>query len=254
MPKLGKDKLPSGGGGGGDFIRHVRLLTDRESCVVRFLTDRPDFFASEFHRIMDGGKFKGMKICVKAELGQACKLCDDDDRAGTQILGWAYETYHDYVDKPPHVKDEDLEEVTVGRRTVLREVVEEARLWRYSVMHLNPLEYQYDEEGTLTDREFKWARVGEKGSKRPTYVLKPGAPSKLPKELRELAASLPDLEDVAFGKVESLDGGCADKKPGTRRVGKAKEVEAEPAAYGEVDDPFGEPVGMPAGDDDGDDI
>ena len=251
MPKMGKDKLPVGGGGGGDFIRHVRLLNDREACVIRFLTDRPDFFLGEFHRIMDGGKFKGMKICVKCELGQACKLCDDDDRPGTQLLGWAFESYHDYPEKPSHVKDSDLEEVQVGRRTVLREDVSEPRLWRYSIMHFNSLEYQFDEEGTLVDREFKWARVGEKGSMRPTYILKPAAPSKAPKELRELAESLPDLEDVAFGKVESLNGEAKDEPaPKTRKVGKAKPADDDDE--GAVDDPFGEPAGPPAGDEDDD--
>ncbi len=250
MPKMGKDKLPVGGRGGGDFIRHIRLLNDREACVIRFLTDRPDFFLGEFHRVLDGGKFKGMESCVKSELGQACKLCDDDDRPGTQLLGWAYERYHDYSEKPPHVKDDDLEEVQVGKRTVLREDVNEPRLWRYSIMHFNSLEYQYDEEDTLVDREFKWARVGEKGIMRPTYILKPAAPSKLPKELRELAESLPDLEDVAFGKAESLNGDAAEEKPKTRKTGSVAKAKPENDDEG-IDDPFGEPASGPAdGEDD----
>ncbi len=244
MPRMGKEAPPAGsGGGGGDFIRHVRLLTDKESCVIRFLTEYGDFFWERFHRLMDGGKFKGMKICARSALGQACKLCDDGDRAGTQFLGWTYELYHDYTEKPSHVKDEDLEEVRVGgKRTVLREEVNEPRLMRYSIMHFDPLKYQWDEEETLADREFKWARMGEKGSTRPTYILKPGAPSKLPKELREVAASLPDLEDVALGKVESLGnggGGGDDEKPKTRSVDRAKKADPEPEDGSAVDDPFG---------------
>jgi hypothetical protein len=251
MPKMGDEAPPTGGGGGGgDFIRHIRLLNDRESCVIRFLTEYGDFFWEKFHRIMEGGSFRGMKVCAKSALGQACSLCDKSDRPGTQFLGWAYEAYHDYTEKPSHVKDEDLEEVRVGKRTMLREEVNEPRLMRYSIMHFDPLKYQWDEEETLVDREFKWVRMGEKGSTRPTYILKPGAPSKLPKELREVAKTLPDLEDVALGKVESLgdNGGEEDEKPRTRKVGKAKKSEPEDDDEDDgVDDPFG-------GDDDGDDI
>jgi hypothetical protein len=196
-----------------------------------------------------------MRVCAKSALGQACEACETGgkdgkgDRPGTQFLGWAYEVHHDYTEKPSHVKDEDLEEVRVGKRTVLREEVNEPRLMRYSIMHFDPIKYQWDEEETIVDREFKWVRMGEKGSTRPTYILKPGAPSKLPKELREVAASLPDLEDVALGKVESLgNGGGEDERPKTRKVGKKAEPEDDDEDDG-VDDPFGGDD-----DDDGEDI
>jgi hypothetical protein len=225
MPRMGDEEPPTGGGGGGgDFIRHIRLLDNRESCVLRFLTEYGDFYWEKFHRTFDGkGKFTGMKLCVKSALGQACEPCDGNDRPGTQYLGWAYEFYHDYPDKPSHVKSEDLEEVEVGKRTVFREEVNAPRLMRYSIMHFDPITYQYDEEDTVTDRNFKWARQGEKGSTRPTYILKPGKPEKLPKELKELAATLPDLEDVAFGKIETLGGEKkeeAEADAGTRKIGK----------------------------------
>ncbi len=246
MPKMGKDGPPTGGGGGnGDFIRHVRLLTDKESCVIRILTEYENFYWEEFHRMMDGKQFKGMKICVNSALGQACKQCNDDDKAGTQFLGWAYELYHDYTENPPHVKDEDLEEVQVGKRTVLREQVNEPRLMRASIMHFNPIKFQWDEEDTLLDREFKWVRIGERGSKRPTYILKAGGESEMPKDLRELAEGLPALEDIAFGRVETLDGGKAEaeEKPATRKVGKAKKAapveDDDEEEEGAVADPFG---------------
>ena len=253
MPKMGKEAPPTGGGGGGDFIRHVRLLTDKEACVVRFLTEYGDFYWERFHRVMDGGKFKGMKICVKSALGQACELCEGGDRPGTQFLGWAYEFYHDYTTKPSFVKAEDIEQVQVGKRTVFREEINEPRLMRYSIMHFDSLKYQFDEEDTLVDRDFKWTRIGEAGSKRPTYILKPGQESKTTKELRELAATLPDLEDIAFGRVESFDGAAPAEAqaevPKTRKVSPAK---AKPKADDEDDEPE-DPFADPSESDDDDD-
>ncbi len=256
MPKMGRETPPAGtGGGGGDFIRNIRLINDRESCVIRFLTEHDDFFWERFHRNMVSGDFRGFKVCVKSALGQACILCDDGDKAGTQFLGWVQELYHDYIDNPSFVKDEDLEEVQVGKRTVLRHQVNEPRLIRASIMHFDPIQYQYDEEETLLDRDFKWVRIGKKGSKLPTYILKPGSTSKLPKDLRELAASLPDLEDVALGKVETLsEGGTEEEKPKTRKVGKKTPPGMEDdEEEKEIDDPFGDPFADNGGDD-GDDI
>ncbi len=247
MPKMGKDGPPTGGGGGGngDFIRHVRLLNDRESCVIRFLTEYEDFYWEEFHRVMEGSQFKGMKICVNSALGQACVACNDGDKAGTQFLGWVQELYHDYIDKPSHLKDEDLEEVQVGKRVYLREQVNAPRLMRASIMHFNPIKFQWDEEDTLMDREFKWVRIGEKGSKRPSYILKAGGESKLPKDLKELAASLPELEDIAFGRVETMGGEATKEEdaPKTRKVSKASkaapvEDDDDDDEKGAVTDPF----------------
>ncbi len=61
--------------------------------------------------------------------------------------------------------------------------------------------------GTLLDRDYEWIRSGEKGSKRPQYMLEPSDDGKepMPKELVTIATGLPDLEDVALGRVETLD-------------------------------------------------
>ena len=208
---------------------------------------------------MVAGDFRGFKVCVKSALGQACELCETGgkdgkgDRAGTQFLGWVQELYHDYIDNPSFVKDEDLEEVQVGKRTVLRHQVNEPRLIRASIMHFDPIQYQYDEEETLLDRDCKWVRIGEKDSPRPTYILKPGSPSKLSKDLRELAASLPDLEDVALGKIETLsEGGSEEEKPKTRKVSKKTPPGMEDdEEEKEIDDPFSDPF-SDSGSDDGD--
>jgi len=84
--------------------------------------------------------------------------------------------------------------------------------------------------GTLLDHDYEWIRQGAKGTTRPVYLLEPLEKAKLPKELADLYASLPDLEDVAFDRVEKPE-------PKKERVGDA--FEAELARVEVEENPFG---------------
>lgn len=220
----GLDNIPeSDSGGGGDFIRTIKVLEDQESCRIRFLTDHDEIFFERFHSIREKGVFRGFKVCVDAALGKPCGLCDEDDWAGMQYLAWVFELTHDYPDKPKG----EYEKVEVGSQTLYRVQVNEPRLMRYSITHSGGLKTRAKRAGTLLDREFEWIRSGVAGTKRPSYVLEADDKSKMPRELVKLAGELPTLEDVAFGRVESLDGSEVkerkrrdddeDESPRTRR-------------------------------------
>lgn len=194
----------TGRGRGGVF--HVRLTEDQESCKLRFLTEHDDVYWVECHRALDAnGRFAGWKACPLS-YGQPCTMCAADDRPQTQIMAWVYEYYHDYT-KPA----DGREAVRVGTVTRYRVQVNEVRLWRYSIMHRGAMKMRVDRYGTITDRDYEMIRAGEKGTTRPNYMLEPaGDPGKPSAAVSEAAKKLPDLEDVAFGRVTSMTGEAAE--------------------------------------------
>ncbi len=201
MPK-GIGNMPTGGGGG-DYIRQIGLKDDGESCTLRFLTDKDDIFFEWQHRKMEMGQFRGWQVCPKA-FEQECDDCNSGDqkrRAQLQFFAWAWEYTHDYT-----VDKEGRTPVKLGRRTLYREDINEVRLMRYAGAHKAAIEYRSDKFGTLIDRDYEWVRSGEKGSMKPQYILEPVDEGKkaISKELAAIAADLPDLEDVALSRVDSL--------------------------------------------------
>ncbi|KKL12935.1 hypothetical protein LCGC14_2530820, partial [marine sediment metagenome] len=163
------DDIPTGGGGK-NFIRHIRLRADGESCRLWILTEHTDIFWERFHRNMIDGKYRGMKVCVNSAFGQACDLCDEGDNAGTQFLVWAYELQHFYPEKPDKI---ETKKVKIGGATFYMEEVNEPRLMRYSIMHRGGIKSRAERHGTVLDRSFEWIRTGEVGSKKPSYTLDP---------------------------------------------------------------------------------
>lgn len=224
MPK-GLTSIPDGGGGRGGLVFHVRLRDDGESCKLRFLTDADEFYYEWFHRVEVGGKYQGDKICVQSALGESCKLCEQGAKSSMLFLAWVYEYYHDYPEP-----GEKRVRVSEGSRAVYREEVNEARLLKASGMHKGSIKMRFERFGTLLDHDYEWIRQGAKGTTRPVYLLEPLEKAKLPKELADLYASLPDLEDVAFDRVEKPE-------PKKERVGDA--FEAELARVEVEENPFG---------------
>ena len=210
MPRIGKDGLPPQGGSSGKFINQIMLREDKEKSILRFITDFDDFYYERYHRNMVGGDFKGYKVCVREALGQPCGRCSQEEPTSLRFSGWVFEKTHYYRKyfefKNPEkklTKDGEIWKLDINAPVLLEA----------SIMHFNPIEFRHDMYGTLLNREYSWIRVGEKDSRRPTYMLEPEAESEYPKDLLELKESLPDLEDIALGKVKSLDGEVQEAKP-----------------------------------------
>ncbi len=202
MPK-GINNMPTGGGGG-DYIRQIGLKEDGESCQIRFLTDKDDIFFEWQHRKMEGGQFRGWQVCPSSAFDSPCDECssgDDKKRAQLQFFAWVFEYTHDFTSDK-----EGRTPIKLGRRTLYREEVNEVKLMRYAGTHKSGLEFRADKYGNLIDRDYDWVRSGEKGSMKPQYILEPTDDGKKPlsKELVAIASDLPELEDVALSRVDSL--------------------------------------------------
>lgn len=194
--------VPKSRRGGGDYIRSVYLRDEGDSCRIRFLTEADDIFWAYFHQVIRGGRFAGWKICLAEEAAQTCDLCDAGDTPKLQFLAWAYEIDHFYTAKPERLESEP---VRVGRSTLYRVAVSEPRLMRYAASHLDTsgIGVQAERRGTLLGRTYEWVRRGM--GLDTTYNLTASEEQNDPIDFPDVS-SLPNLEDVAFGRTESLDG------------------------------------------------
>jgi hypothetical protein len=222
-------------GAGGSGIYGLKLLEDQESCKIRFLTDHEDIYWDWFHRKMENGEFRGMKICPRS-LGNACEDCqaakvgDDKRKASMQVLAWVFEFEHYYTEPK-----EDRKKVQLGAATRYMKVVNEPKLFRYAGAHMKAIEPTITRKGTLIDRDYEWIRAGKKGDNKPQYTLEQsGEPSDLTDELQTLALALPDLEDVALGRVTSLSG---EKTETGATYGTVQIEEEEPTPFQDVEAP-----------------
>ena len=196
------------GGGGQGSTRHLRLRDDQESARIRFLTEGDEILFETFHRLPGQGnsKFGGFKICVADALDQPCDLCErmtgDNYGRQTLMMAWVYEYYHDYPEKPSGDRAPKTEAVRVGRNTLYREEIGEARILKIAAAHKGAFNLRWGKYGTLLDRDYDFVRMGVRGTTRPQYVLEPEDASPMPPELAKLASELPDLEDYAFDRLE----------------------------------------------------
>jgi hypothetical protein len=238
--------------GGGDFIRHLRLYDDQESAVIRFLSDVDDVFWGNFHRVMKRSQ-KGVTyyepvFCLE-ELHQSCPYCQEDISMSYMFLAWVYE-YRQFM----ALAGEGRERITWNGLVRFKEEIGEARLMHYSHMHKGSIDMRVQRYGNLTDRDYEWIRTGVKGTNRPTYILEPveGTIVALPPDLEKLRGTLPKLEDIALGRVRSLDGqtGGKTRESAPRRTVQVPQSEAAPPpndseAESEGDDwlsnPFNDP-------------
>ncbi len=249
---LGDDAPPEYSGGGGGGIWHVRLREDAEYCRLRFLNDHDEWFWERFHRtfrVDDQGrkKFGGFKICVNSFLGQACDLCNGGSQANTQVLVWCFEIEHFHTSAPSNAKTEQVE---VGSRTYWKQVVNEPRIMRLPTAHLGTIKIKAERLGSLLGHEFEWIRSGVRDTKRPSYTLEVMKEAEMPKEIKEIAAALPSLEDVATGKAEST--GIGGDKDGDSEGGEKKEYATrEVPVEEEEEESEGETATTPEGESEG---
>jgi hypothetical protein len=206
------EDLPAGGGGG-NFIRGLKIKEDGESARIWFLTEGDDVFFESFHWCDNADAGEKLQLCAKS-LGQTCANCELSEEKGsgvgaarTEFFLWVYELEHYYIEKPKKV---DSMKVRIGSLVLYKVDVNAPMLMRYSVAHRATIKNRWERHGTLTDRPFFWIRSGEKASTR--YELEADDKERMPKDLKELMNTLPDPEDVALGKVDKLDGEKTEEK------------------------------------------
>jgi hypothetical protein len=215
MPR-GVGNIPAGGSGGGPgrFINRVRLLDKFEAEQGRFLTEEPDIYWERCHRYQEtspkGKQFWVVQACPQT-IGQPCIRCNQGDGASTFWFAWFYTDFTDFS-KP----GENRVETKVGTIVRYRQKVGEVRLVCFSTAHKDMLTEFLLENESLTGVDSRILRRTEAGSQRPSYSLKAVGEGTERPDLDELKDKLPDLEDVAYRKVQKLNLG---DEPATVAVG-----------------------------------
>jgi hypothetical protein len=243
MPR-GVSTIPQGGGGGaGKFINRVRLRDKFEAEQVRFLTEHDDIYWEECHRFQQSvgnqGKSVWMTRVCPAVIGQPCIRCNNGDKRGNVWFAWVFSDFVDLAQP-----GENRAVVKVGQLQRYRLQTNEVRLAQFSAAHKEMLDEVIAQFGTVTDRDYRILRRSEAGNKKPSYTMQPaGEPCERP-ELEEFLSKLPDLEDVAFGKIEKLNFGEEPEtvKVGAEEAGPVAELAADGVGSDEApmdpDDPF----------------
>jgi len=222
---IDNEDMPTGGSGGGGrpFIPKVMLRDDGEFCRFRFLTEHDEIFWERFHKLGQGSDFRGYTVCLNSALDQDCERCEKDEKPPTTLfLAWVYEFSHFYPPtseaktalKKMKERDKDIviKKTKIGSASFFEVEVNEPMLMQYSTFFRGPIKARAEHHGTLLDRPFEWIRNGERRKQQLSYVLEGLDKEKMPEELKELMASLPDLEDVALGRVETLEQDGEEKE------------------------------------------
>ena len=256
--------------GSGKFIRNLYLKGDGDMARFAVVTsmgqwgaedDQVDKYAAEhgathevlngeFHRYPmwspKGKQFYVSRLCCAEEdeegnLSGECAKCDEDPPIGrsTQFMAWVflYAIYH------RNQEDASWQGCTVGNVNYYREDVNSFVLWQDGFYMSRRVQDRLATYGTFMDRDWVLKRYGAKGSGNVTYDLVNSKEHEPDADMIEQANNLPDLEDVANGVTETLDGAASTKgnESGSAPGGPPPETDLE------EDDSFG---GAAAGDGD----
>lgn len=213
---------------GGDFIRYLRLRDDGDMARIRFVSEHEPglegenglqsyIISAQFHRTEEiskaGQRIYPIVICPKEEddagnLFGDCHHCKEENRRMLQFLTWAY-VYNIYHRKQ-NTDDSNLWERTVdgetGSRTMFREPINKFLVLQGGANISMVLQGRIDKYGVLTDRVYDYTRNGARNLTTVSYVLDGDDPSAFDAELVEQANTLPDLIDVATGRVRTMGG------------------------------------------------
>lgn len=238
--------------GDGDMARFSVVTSmgqwgDEEGQVDAYAAERGaahELLSGEFHRYPQwsprGKQFYVSRLCSadeneEGELSGACAKCDEDPpiSRSTQFMMWVflYAIYH----RAP--EDPSWQGCKVGNVTYYREDVNGFVLWQDGFYMSRRVQEKLTEYNTLMDREWALKRYGAKGSGQVTYDLVKAKEHDIDAAMLEEANGLPDLEDVANGVTETLDGSAVTVNAGTQASGPPPETDLA------ADDSFGEDGG-----------
>ncbi|KKL15706.1 hypothetical protein LCGC14_2502890 [marine sediment metagenome] len=206
---------------GGKFIPYVRLKDHLDLVRFRPVTEPEEGLArangtphvlinGEFHTVPDvsatGKRFFNTVTCqlIPAEGGEltgSCVHCDEGVNRSTQFVLWVYvyAYYH-------QIARGGLPQVKLGNLTCFKREVKRFEIWQDSFFMSEALKMKVLQHPTLLDRDLIVTRFGAKGSQQVRRELEAAGESPMPEGILAQAQTLPSLEDVAYGRVTSLDG------------------------------------------------
>ena len=223
--------------GQGKFIRNLYLKGDTDMARFSVVTsmgqwgfedDQVDKYAADkgaVHELLNGEFHRYPKLSPKNKQFYVSRLCtsDEDEDGGltgdcdkchedppmsrsTQFMMWVYLHAIYHRDRTGDGSDK-WQGAKVGQITYYREDVNSFVLWQDGFYSSRRVQDKLEAHGTLMAREWVLKRFGAKGSGNVSYDLVPaGKERDIDPDMLEQANGLPDLEDVAIGAVETLDG------------------------------------------------
>lgn len=234
----------------GDFIQYMRLADDGDIVRFRIVSEHeeercaesglPSYLISAmFHRhkaLSSKGReyftatLCGMEEDEAGELYGECRLCDEEVARSLQFMVWAwvYAVFH--KKQNADVKNQ-WARGKLGEMVMYKEPINKFMVWQDGFFSSQMLEGRIQRYGTLTDRDYERTRRGARGQTQVKYELDSLDPTELSPEVRRQLPGLPDLMDIATGKVRTMSGDAAKEKPRA----EASQGEAPPAKeYREV--------------------
>jgi len=197
-----------------DRINYI-FLKDRESAIIRFLTDGDEVILANFHTVEEvtpKGKRFSKHYCTQ---DLTCKYCAQGVSYGEVIFLWGYCKYILHRTQNPRIDDDPnapkWPRVRSGDQVYYKEDVNGPRIFSTGPgkggAYKNALIKYSATYKTLLDRDYIWERQGT--GLGTTYTLTPKDPSKIEDSVKELIGTLPPLEKVVKGEIISLSGDTA---------------------------------------------
>jgi hypothetical protein len=197
----------------GERIRRL-TLRDGESALIRFISDGNDVVKAYMHNLEKdtprGRKFV-WQYCTKNDT-DSCPECSGGGKAKGMLYLWVYVyTIMHRGQNPELDNNPDADRwspVKVGNITYYKEDVNTPRIFSLSVgranVYQNKLIGFWQENGTLTDRDYKFSRMGSKLDT--TYDLIPKDKAKKSKEVAAFTLeNLPSVSDYVTGKNYAMN-------------------------------------------------
>ena len=191
-------------------IPELILSGDGDIAVFRFLTDSP--VDVDVHEIRDDTISKRPLYypCTRdekdfPESGGECEHCNIQSPLTRLFYFWIWT---ERILHPAPAEDGSWSPVKFSNRTYYEEKREAPQLIKRKFgrgqSFWEQFQSAFDTYGTWMDRNYTLRRRGAPNDINTTYTLTSLDKTPMPKHLKELAASLPSLKDVALGKVTSL--------------------------------------------------
>lgn len=214
----------------GERIRRL-TLRDGESALIRFISDGNEVVKAYMHNIEKDtprGRRFVWQYCTKNE-SAVCATCSSGSIPKGMLYLWAFVyTILHKTQNPRLEEDADAERwavTKVGNNTFYKEEPNKPMIFSLSVgranIYQNKLIGFWQENGTLTDRDYKFTRSGAKLDT--IYDLIPKDKAKKSKEVAAFSLdNLPAVSDFVTGKNYSMGASDGEEVVEDKSNGKGE--------------------------------
>lgn len=204
----------------GTFIPYLRLKDDGDRARFWFVTEADEKAVEEGrapHRLLNGyfhdipkvskrgvRFFKTILCSLDDEGVGQCDLCEQELARGLKFMVWVYVggIYHKFQ----NTGEAKWPQRKLDRLTMYEEKYNKYMVWQAGYYMSQRLFDRVGRFGTLLDRPYELIRHGARNTRQVQYDLEYGEPKAIAAKIMEGAKELPSLEDIATGRIETMDG------------------------------------------------